>query len=120
MPDDDQDEKLPPINLSNIARAALDDDPGTEADAEPDPSWLRWLKFTSIVIIPAVFVGVIFMGGDFIQARHEATTNPMHQHRYTEEQAGKILKRHFFIGAGVGGSLGLIYVVRCIIRKTDP
>jgi hypothetical protein len=30
------------------------------------------------------------------------------------------MKFRFVIGAGLGGGLGLIYVIRCIMRKADP
>jgi hypothetical protein len=30
------------------------------------------------------------------------------------------MKYRFWLGAGVGSGLGMIYIVRCMVRKVDP
>ena len=103
MEDDDENSSLVGAVFSSIEDAALNadsDDPvGTK-----DAWWLRWLKYASIVLVPAIVLGgILFFIG--LNARIDT---------------GDSMKFRFWLGAGIGGGLGVIYVVRCIIRKVDP
>jgi len=63
---------------------------------------LRWLKCISIIAVPALILGFGFLFED---------------HNY--DTIGSMMFR-FWLGAGIGGGLGMIYIVRCMVRKVDP
>lgn len=89
------------------------------SEPEPrDPVWLRWLKFASIVFILAVGCGLLVFGADYF-----AQYKKMDVARAAQETGMGLTYRYrndFFSGAGIGGAMGLVYVIRCIIRKVDP
>jgi hypothetical protein len=84
------------------AAAHADQDEPTDPDAPRDASWLRWLKCISIIAVPALILGFGFLFED---------------HNY--DTIGSMMFR-FWLGAGIGGGLGMIYIVRCMVRKVDP
>ncbi len=90
--------------FASILDAALSSDPPAEADAPRDAWWLRWLKYVAIILVPALALGgaIFFIG---MSPRYDTNVT---------------MKFRFWLGAGIGGGLGLLYVVRCIIRKVDP
>jgi len=76
----------------------------------------------SIITLPAVVLGLGFLfeyGGELKQRDMNSTGHTMTTESTDQEVSGE-MKFRFWLGASVGGSLGLIYVARCIIRKTDP
>jgi hypothetical protein len=106
---------------SDFAKDALSFKPGSDPDEPRDATWLRWLKFASLVIVPAVVVGLGFLFEDYA-TQHSGETYYQRQRaeRRVERDSVRSMKLRFLIGSCVGGSLGLIYVVRCIVKKTDP
>ena len=121
MNDDDQDNN--PVNnlLSSIEEAALDSDPSSDSDSPKDAGWLRGLKYLSTIIVPALLLGLGFLFEDYIEQYHADSyyQRDMAQ-RHVKQDTISSMKFRFWIGAGVGGGLGLIYVVRCMVRKVDP
>ena len=95
-----------------LLNGAAPDDPGIPRD----PGWLRWLKFLAIILAPALIFGLI---GFF------SVMNPGHDSAYAIksyfwDDTTDAMKFRFWTGAALGGLLGLIHVVRCLIRKVDP
>ena len=88
---------------------------------EPRVSFARrWAGFLSWLIIPAVIGGVGFALGDYVTQstgerhdRHEAAER-------IKRDTYEAMRNRFILGACVGGGLGAIYVIRCLIRKEDP
>jgi hypothetical protein len=117
---DEQDNLVDTIE-SAIVETALDSDPAADSDSPRDSRWLRWLKFLALIIGPAIVLGLCFLFEDYLEKDHADTSN--HRSiaaRRVENDTTDTMKFRFCIGAGVGAGLGAIYVVRCIIRKTDP
>lgn len=91
----------------------------TEEDI-PDTPWLRRAKFFAIIMVLAGAVGTYCAVGDFFQdAPDDPGTAEKARQRVRDEEGGTFRER-FFWGAAVGGSFGLAYVLRCVVRKTDP
>ena len=120
----DENEDVSPVKemLTELEEAALEPDFSADSDSPRDVWWLRWLKFMSIITLPAVVLGLGFLfeyGGELKQRDMNSTGHTMTTESTGQEVSGE-MKFRFWLGASVGGSLGLIYVARCIIRKTDP
>jgi hypothetical protein len=121
MEDDEQ--KSNPVSeiLSTIEEAALDSEPAADPESPRDAWWLRWLKFVSLIVLPAVVLGLGFLFADYIgQENADTSYHRDVAKRNVEQDTVGSMKFRFWTGAGVGGGLGLIYVVRCIVRKGDP
>ena len=90
--------------FASIKDAAINSNMADDPDVLRDAWWLRWLKYVAIILVPAIIFGVAgFLIG--LNARYDTNGS---------------MKFRFWLGAGIGGGLGLIHVVRCIIRKVDP
>src|SRR5262245_32934144 len=118
---DKRDYSYSPVDneLSDFASDALSFTP-TPARGEPkDPAWLRWLKYLSLIVLPAAVFGLGFLFEDYFL---ESNGQTYRQRAAAAVQHDSInsMKLRFIIGAGLGASLGLIYVIRCITRKVDP
>ena len=85
-----------------------------------DPMWLRWLKFASIIFIMAVLFGGLAWCTNYYREYNHVRYNRTDALRETGDQVISSMKTWFWTGAGIGGGIGLIYVVRCIIKKADP
>ena len=94
--------------------------PEIDPDEPRDPLWLRWLKFLTIIFIPAVFVGLICFGVGFLIEYHTAKYGPSATVDPTGDGVTARLRHFFECGAAFGGLFGLFYVIRCLIRKIDP
>lgn len=111
-----------PVNIvvSAIKDAAFDSAP-SDSDSPRDAWWLRWLKFLSVIIAPAVIIGVGFVVEDYIeQYRADSSISSYVAQSNVENDTVESMKFRFWLGAGIGGCLGMIYCVKCIIRKSDP
>jgi hypothetical protein len=98
--------------------------------AAPDPvnnqashnGWLvRTAKFASIIIVLALLFGGVFAIFDYVR---QFTGNERWKRDESSQDVQQdtfpMLRQRFFIGAGVGLVLGLIYAGRCMIRKQEP
>lgn len=107
--------------LSAIEEGMLDSDPTSNPDSPRDAWWLRWLKFASIIFIPAVILGVGFLFEDYIeQSQADTSYRRSMAQRNVEHDTVGAMKFRFWMGASVGGGLGLIYVGRCVVRRANP
>jgi hypothetical protein len=112
-----------PVNsaLSAIEEEALDTEPADDPDSPRDSWWLRWLKFLSMIVVPAVILGLGFLFADYIeQYRADSSRDRSDARRNVAHDSISAMKFRFWMGAAIGGGLGAIYVARCIIRGTDP
>lgn len=101
--------------LRELGRELLKDDPALPSDEPRVPKWKRWLQFFSLVVVPAIVGGFGLLLTD-LWLRSNAPGGP------ATADVGVIpgLAFEFVLGAGVGGGLGLAYVIRCIIKDRDP
>jgi hypothetical protein len=120
---DKRDYRYSPVTegLSNLATDALSFSSKTLPSDKRDVFWLRWLKYLSLIIFPAVVFGLGFLFEDYF-LESNGQTYRQRQYAFSRAQPDSVssMKLRFIIGAGLGGGLGLIYVVRCIRRKVDP
>jgi hypothetical protein len=107
--------------LSDFAREAFEFVPKDELGERRDVFWLRWLKFGSLIAFPAIVFGLVFLFEDYARQTSGATYSERQRaERLVERDTMEAMEFRFVLGAGLGGGLGLVYVVRCIVRKVDP
>ena len=112
-----------PVNLveSALLEAASGSGSAADLDSPRDAWWWRWIKFASVIIVPAIILGVGFLFEDYFeQERAQSSYNRTVARRNVEQDTVRAMKFRFWVGACLGGGLGAIYVARCIVRKTDP
>jgi hypothetical protein len=106
--------------LSDFAADALSFTPSPSSAKSRDAFWLRWLKYLSLIILPAVVFGLAFLFEDyFLESNGQTYRQRQHASRVHPDSVSG-MKLRFIIGASLGGGLGLVYVIRCAVRKTDP
>lgn len=117
----DDEESLLDVVESAVVETALESDPAADADSAREPAWLRWIKFLALMVGPAIVFGLIFLFGDYFDKNNSNNSyrQSMASKRVESDTTAR-MKFRFCIGASVGAGLGAIYVVRCLIRKTDP
>jgi hypothetical protein len=119
MANHNDNENLLGTTLSAIKDAALNNHPAYEGEeTERDAWWLRWLKFASVIIIPALVLGGGFFFADLAMNSKGGVSR--RTERLQKDETVDKMKLKFWIGAGIGGGLGLIYVAKCIARNEDP
>ena len=121
---DERDDDKDPVSegLSDFANEASNYVPEVDPGEPRDPVWLRWSKFAALIIFPAMVFGLGFMFVDYVaQYRGGINDYPrIHAEKRVKHDTVWSMKVRFEVGAAIGGGLGLIYVVRCIVRKVDP
>jgi len=120
---DKRDYRYSPVanELSDFATDALAFTPQPAADSRKDSAWLRWLKFISLVIFPALVFGLGFLFEDyFLESNGKTYYQRQLAERNVQHDSIDSMRLRFLIGAGLAGSLGLIYVIRCLRRRVDP
>ncbi len=116
-----EEDSLLDVVESAIAETALDSDPAADSDSPRAPSWLRWLKSAALIIFCAIVLGVGFLFESYLEQNNsDDSYRRSIARQQVEHDTTDAMKFRFCIGACVGGGLGAIYVVRCLIRKTDP
>ena len=112
---------------------AIETDSPTDTPAPRDTLLLRWAKFISVIGVCAIALGGLFSISIHVVAAHAAVTNAVngpYSHpiggsgrRDIENSAADTpyaFKKRFLIGAGLGGIIGLLYVIRCLVKDEDP
>jgi hypothetical protein len=120
---DKRDYRYSPVaeGLSDFATDALSFSPKSSPDDKRDAFWLRWPKYLSLIVLPAAVFGLGFLFEDyFLQSNGQTYRQRERAASRVQHDSVSSMKLRFFIGAGLGGSLGLIYVIRCVGRKADP
>ena len=92
------------------------------SDETSQSNWLiRAAKFASIIIVLAVLFGGAFALFDYVR---QFTGNERRQRdqsrQVVERDTIPMLRLRFYIGAGIGSVIGLIYAGRCILKKQEP
>ena len=121
MEDSDDDQNPVGEALSEFADDALNYDSASDSGEARDVWWLRWLKFISVIAVPAIILGSGFLFEEYIEQNRTGTYSQRQRaERRVQEDSTESMRFRFMMGACIGGGLGLIYVVRCLVRKVDP
>jgi len=119
MANHDENENLLGSTLSALKDAALKSRPAYEdEETERDEWWLRWLKFASVIVVPAVILGFGFFFADLAMKSKGGVSS--RTERLKKDETVDWMYFKFWLGAGLGGGLGLMYVAKCIARNEDP
>lgn len=105
--------------LLNIAEKALKT-PRNDPDEPRSPVWLKCVGFAALIIGPAILLGLAFAFGDFIMQFTGDHRQRQQAEQSVQNDTPAAFKSRFITGAGIGGALGAICVVRRIVRKVDP
>jgi hypothetical protein len=114
----------------------LDPDPLTDAlrkylrgkPADPGlPRGVRWAKFLSIIVVAGVLLGTLFAFSIYVAAVVDVVSAFTSRHHSLHGVATEVSRDNphafllrFIVGACIGSALGLIYVIRCLIKRVDP
>ena len=96
-----------PAQAASGTRTAEDED-------QWDSAWLRWLKLFSIILVPAVALGVALALGDYVR-QYTATTqfNRAVARGFVQLDTREWFRIRFLLGACVGAAFGLLrYLIR--------
>ena len=92
-----------------------------------DPIWLRWAKFLSIIVVAGVLLGAIFAFSIYVAAVVDVVSAFTSRHNSLHRVATEVSRDNphvfllrFIVGTCIGSVLGLIYVIRCLIKRVDP
>ena|ERR1035438_7468502 len=95
----------------------------TDSSLPRDSAGVRWAKFLSIIVVFAVVIGGLFAISIYVVALLDLVTprswHPL-QSDYSVRDTMPAFWHRFVFGACVGGGLGFVYVIRCLIKKIDP
>ena len=91
----------------------------TDSSLPRDSACVRWAKFLLVVVVVAVVIGGLFAISIYVVALLDLVT-PRGLHPTEQRDTMPAFWHRFIFGACVGGSLGVAYVIRCLIKKTDP
>jgi hypothetical protein len=102
------------------AQSALGTRPARDEE-QRDSAWRRWVKLFSIILVPAIVLGVVFALGDYVR-QYTAT---MQFDRAVARGFVKLdtwdwLLRRFMLGAFVGAAFGLFYVIQRNLKNRVP
>lgn len=120
---DNRDDHYSPVanELSDFATDALSFAAQSARGERRDATWLRWLKYLSLIVFPAAAFGLGFLFEDyFLESSGQTYSQRQLASSRVQRDSITAMKFRFVIGACLGGGLGLVYVVRCISRHADP
>lgn len=107
--------------LTSMVETTLETEPASRSNSPKDTFGMRVVKYASIIVVPAVVLGIGFLFYAYIdQYRSETAAQRSRATRKVAHDSVGAMKFRFWMGASIGGGLGMIYVVRCIVRKVDP
>jgi len=103
-----------PAQAASGTRTAEDED-------QRDSAWLRWLKLFSIILVPAIVLGVVFALGDYVR-QYTATTQFRRAlaRGFVQLDTREWFRIRFVLGACVGAAFGLLYLIRRSARQRVP
>lgn len=102
------------------ARAASGTRPA-EDEEQRHSAWLRRLKLLSIILVPAIVLGVVFALGDYIR-QYTATLefDRAVARGWVQLDTWDWFRRRFVQGVCAGAAFGLIYVIQRNLRNRVP
>jgi len=81
----------------------------------------RIVGFASIIIVLAILGGAAFVFYDYVRKHRASTWSEREESRErVERDTTRAMKQRFVIGVGIGASVGILYVIRCLRRREDP
>jgi uncharacterized BrkB/YihY/UPF0761 family membrane protein len=101
------------------AKAASGSRPADEEQRES--AWLRRLKVFSIILVPAIVVGVVFALGDYVR-QYTATMefDRAVARGWVQLDTWDWFRRRFLLGVCAGAAFGLLYVIQRNLRNRVP
>lgn len=117
---DDENYRAAGETFQGVAEELVRRPDADDPEGPRDSIGMRWMKFATIIIFLAAVFGFGFLCVDYLIQYRMAKHDIGQSAQATEQTVKQGMRNVFLMGAGVGGALGLTYVVRCIVRKVDP
>ena len=92
-----------------------------EDEEQRDSAWLRWAKLFSIILVPAIVLGVLFALRDYV--RQYAATLQFDRavaRGWVQLDTWHWFRRRFVLGACAGAASGLLYIIQRNLRNRVP
>jgi hypothetical protein len=92
------------------------------ADEEQrDSAWPPWVKFFSIILVPAIVLGLVFALRDYVR-QYTATMEFDREvaRGFVKLDTWDWLRRRFVLGACGGAAFGLLYAIQRNLRNRVP
>ena len=92
-----------------------------EDEEQGDSAWLRWVKLFSIILVPAIALGVVFALGDYVR-QYTATFqfDRALARGWVKLDTWDWMRRRFVLGACAGAAFGLLYKLQWHLRNRVP
>jgi uncharacterized BrkB/YihY/UPF0761 family membrane protein len=92
-----------------------------EDEEQRDSAWLRRLKLFSIILVPAIVLGIVFALGDYVR-QYTATTQFKRAvaRGFVQLDTWNWMRTRFLLGSCAGAAFGLLYLIRRSARKLVP
>jgi hypothetical protein len=91
------------------------------AEEQRDSAWLRWVKPFSIILVPALVLGLVFALRDYVR-QYTATTEfgRAVARGWVKLDTWDWMWRRFVEGACAGAAFGLLYKIQWYFRNRCP
>jgi hypothetical protein len=92
-----------------------------EDEEQRDSAWLRRVKLFSIILVPAIVLGVVFALGDYVR-QYTATLqfDRAVARGFVQLDTWDWFRRRFVQGVCAGAAFGLLYVIQRNLRNRVP
>ena len=94
-------------------------DKPTDSNSPRDSFGMKWAKFISIILVAGLVMGCLFAFSTYVAAFVGLFDSRSHTRLTDFHDTGSAFEHRFILGGCVGGSLGLIYMVWCLIKRRD-
>ena len=92
-----------------------------EDEVQRDSAWLRWVKPFSIILIPAIVLGVIFALAIYVrQYTAYSEFGRAVARGWVKLDTWDWFRRRFVLGACAGAAFALLYVIQRHLRNRVP
>jgi hypothetical protein len=114
-------QKLVPFHMSDLKRPDAFGTRPAEDEEQRDSAWLHWVKLFSIILVPAIVLGLVFAFRDYVR-QYTATTqfDRAVAQGWVKLDTWDWFQRRFVLGACAGAAFGLLYKIQRNLRNRVP
>ena len=114
-------EELVPFDMSDLEHPDAFGTRPAEDEEQRDSAGLRWVKLFSIILVPAIVLGVVFALANYVR-QYTATLefDRAAARGCVQLDTWDWFRRRFVLGACAGAAFGLLYVIQRNLRNRVP
>ena|SRR5262252_5417195 len=92
-----------------------------EDEEQRDSAWLRWVKLFSIILVPALVLGLVFALRDYVrQYTAYSEAGRAVARGWVQLDTWDWMRRRFVLGACAAAAFALLYVIQRNLRNRVP